>query len=57
MVFSGSHEDIQKTCATGLFSREEADQMHRVGGWRPMIRIVHTQANGKQWAIDDAKEG
>ena len=52
-----TQEDIQKRFATGFLSREEVDQMHGVGGWRPMIRFVHTQVNGKQRAIEDAKKG
>ena len=37
--FRLAQEDIQNKMASGLLSREEVDQMHRVGGWRPMIRF------------------
>ena len=56
-LFPLTQEDIRKKFATGLFSCEEVDRMRRVGGWRPMIRFLHTQANGKQRAIADAKKG
>ena len=49
--FKLTQEDIQKKFATRSFSREEVDPMHGMGGSRPMIGFLHTQANGKQKAL------
>ena len=37
-----TQEDIHKKFATGLLFREEVDRVHGLGGWRPMIRFLHT---------------
>ena len=56
-IFRLTQEDISKKFATGLLSREEVDQMHGVGGWRPMIRFVHTQAKWSTKSHKCRKEG
>ena len=57
-IWDLTQEECSKGWCSGPFSVAQLDHMFGPGRWRPVpIRLLGTQAGGKQRLIDDAKQG